>query len=392
MPRPPHSPDDAPPPVPGPAETRAALRLLAAACAVGLALWLGWATALVGPDSPLLRWGRSGSTAWVLHRADALAADPALRAHPGGQIVWAVGSSITREAFDEDAVNAALEGQGSPYRLRKLGQNRGAAALTAPVLARLPVQPGDLVIHNVALENFRADWISWTRLPMTTAGQLLSPGALWAVDDRPLPHKLEQAAAQPPAFWAWHDEVMGGLSAWGLGLFFYFQAPKPAKAGDLLRFHTHLRGRRMVPDQLEAERARYALTAADLDLSPGQLHQAGIAQLRAHCAENGAQLMLLDIPTSAWDQWAWQDASARAAWDRLRDGWPELVVAPQLPGDHFYDRRHPNRLGRAVLSDWLVDLLAHPGPGDRRRPPQSEAVPFPWAEAADDLAADVEEG
>jgi hypothetical protein len=77
-----------------------------------------------------------------------------------------------------------------------LGRLPAHLALMQAVLARLPVQPGDLVIHNVALENFRADWISWTRLPMTTAGKLLPPGALWAVDDRPLPHKLEQAAAQ----------------------------------------------------------------------------------------------------------------------------------------------------------------------------------------------------
>lgn len=385
--------DDALPPLPSAAETASGLRLLRLSIGVGLVFFTLFLP-LYGPDSPLLRWGRRHSTAWTVLRAEQLSAEAGLRDHDGrsaeeraaaapprpGRVVWALGSSILRESFDEAEINAALGAQGSAYRLRKLGQNRGAPALTAPLLDRLPIAPGDLILHNVALDHFRRDWLGWTKLPKSALARLADPAALWAFEDRGLAHRLEQAAAIPPQFWAWHDEVMGGYSAWTLGLSFYFQRPKPAKPGSLLKFHTFLRAAKMRPAYFEAERARYSLSAADLDLSPQQINAVGLRALRAGAEARGAQLVLLDIAPSAWDQWVWQDESARAAWDALRDGWPELVVAPQLDDTDYYDRRHPNRLGRAKLSAWLAGWIDAPSPGSRARPPRDGHAAYPWSE------------
>jgi hypothetical protein len=388
--------DDSLPPLPSEADTARGLRFLRLCLAAGLGFFLLFLP-LYGPESPLLRWGRSHSTAWTVLRAAELRDEAGLRGHDGrspadraagappqpGRVVWALGSSVLRESFDEDVVNSALEAQDSPFRLRKLGQNRGAPALTAPLLAQLPVQPGDLILHNVALDHFRSDWLGWTKLPKSALARLADPATLWAVEDRGLPHRLEQAAAIPPRFWAWHDEVMGGYTAWLLGLGFYFQVPKDAKGGSLLRFHTFLRAGKMRPQYFEAERARYTLTAADLDLSPNQINAVGLRSLREGAAARGATLVLIDVPTSAWDQWVWQDEGARAAWDGLRASWPELVVAPQLDDVEFYDRRHPNRLGRAELSAWLAGWIDAPTPGSWARPPKDGIASYPWSELAD---------
>lgn len=389
----PHRRDDSLPPLPSEADTARGLRFLRLCLAGGLCFFLLFLP-LYGPESPLLRWGRSHSTAWTVLRAGQLSAESGLRDHDGrsaderaaaapprpGRVVWALGSSILRESFDEAKINAALSAQGSAYRLRKLGQNRGGPALTAPLLDRLPIAPGDLILHNVALDHFRRDWLGWTKLPKSALARLADPAALWALEDRGFAHRLEQAAALPPQFWAWHDEVMGGYSAWTLGLSFYLQRPKPAKAGSLLKFHTFLRAAKMRPPYFEAERARYSLSDADLDLSPQQINAVGLRALREGAEARGARLVLLDIAPSAWDQWVWQDASARAAWDGLRASWPELVLAPQLEDVDFYDRRHPNRLGRAKLSAWLAAWIDAPTPGSWARPPKDGIASYPWSE------------
>lgn len=368
-----------PPPQPSADETVRAVAYLRATVAVGVVFFGAWASLAYGPDSWISKWGRKSSQSWMVAKVETLD-EAALRTHDGERVVWLVGSSILRESLDIAALNTSLAEANSVWRVAQFSQGRGAAGLASGMVQRLPIQKDDLVVHNIAVQNYRVDWLSWTGLPADRMSRMLEPADLWHTREWSVQDRLEQGVAVPWNYWRWHAETMEGLIRWGEHLF-EGRAPSPKRPGVYYRYYRWERAGafQQGPPSWEVERNR--LTEEVVDLSPRQFNMQGLERLRAHCARVGAPLVLLDIPPSAFAQWRLESAGVREAWDDWTAAQPELVIAPQLEERDFYDRRHPNFRGREKLTAWLVgwleDGLAR-GPLPRHRPVESTVMDYPW--------------
>ena len=366
-----------PPPQPSAEETAQAVRYLHVVVGVALLFFVWWGWVGYGPDSFIQPWGRTSSQSWMVHKARGL--DEAdLRAHDGGDIVWLVGSSILREATDVRAVNAILAERGSRYRVETFCQGRGAAGLASGMVRQLPIRSGDLVIHNVALQNLRLDWLAWTGLPPARMSRMLDPDALWQTREWGLPERLEQAAAIPTGFWRWHDDTRAGFTHWITHLM-YGTLPKKRHPRVFYRFSKRERASIFASGVPDWEIERNLLTVDTIDLSPRQFNIQGLERLRVWATEAAVELVLLHIPPSAYAQWNLETPAARDAYAEWLHAQPEMVFAPQLLDRDFYDRRHPNFRGREKLSTWLADWVDSDRPrGTHAVPPRSSAVAYPW--------------
>lgn len=370
-----------PPPQPSAEETVHAVRYLRKVVAVGLLFFLVWSQVAYGPASFMAPYGRDSSQSWMIHKVSRIV--PAqLRAHDGGHIVWLVGSSILRESLDMVVVNEALEQRGSEYRVKMFCQGRGAAGTASGMVKHLPIEPGDLVIHNVAVQNMRADWLGWTGLPATRMSRMLTPAELWDIHELSLAERLEQAAAVPWNFWRWHDDTRNGLTRWIVALA-EGDTPRRKAPGIFNRYSKQERAKIFAEGVPDWEIDRNKLTEDVIDFSDQQFNMQGLARLRAHVSKSDVELVLFDIPPSAYAQWRLESPEVRQTWLEWRSAQPEMVHLPQLPDSHFYDRRHPNFRGREVLSTWLVDWLTEGRPqGSPSIPPESAAIDYPWNTAA----------
>jgi len=384
-----------PPPQPSADETVAAVAYLRRVVTVGVLFFVAWVMVGYGPDHPIGRYGRSSAQSWMVWGALNLD-EAALRSHPGEKVVWLVGSSIMREGVDTDTANELLAARGSEWRVAKFCQNRGATVLAAGLIPRLPIREGDVVVHNVAVQNFRSDWLDWTGIPMNRLSRMLSPGEMWALAELPLPDRLEQAAAMPPDFWRWHDETRRGITEFITHLPFG-ELPKAPGPKVHFRFHTYERGRAFRRGVPKRELEVNGLEEGIVDFSHNQVNAAALAPMRSRVARAGATFRLLDIPPSAYAQWRLQGPITRGQWDDWRSEQPELAYGPQLPDADFYDRRHPNFRGRATFTTWLVDWIEADMPrGEPTRPPEDTIDPWPWAAGpgapVDDLPGTTDEG
>lgn len=345
-----------PPPQPSVDETRAAVRFLFKVVA-GAAAFFGLVAASYGPDNFFLPYGRSTAPSWNLHKLERTDVD-AMRAHPGGKVAWLVGSSILREAFDEDQINATLAERGSEWRVVKLGMSRGAAGLAAGVLDRVPLQDGDLVVHNVTHANFHRDWVTWTGIPEDLMMYTLPASEFWHIQGWTLADKLEHAAAQPTRFWQWHEDIMDGKAKWFRGLLWWGRAPKRSRP----RFHTKFRTRRESTDYIESKRrlgpmASIYLTPDCCDFSDEQFNMRGLRRMEARVQPTGATLELIHIPARAEYEGDFVHRDAATAWEAWRASVENLSFAPRPDEGGYYDFKHPNFEGRALLSEWLVGWL-----------------------------------
>jgi len=368
-----------PPPQPSADETARAVAYLRATVAVGVVFFLAWAGLAYGPDSWMSKWGRKSSQSWMVAKAETLD-EAALRSHDGGRVVWLVGSSVLRESLDIAAVNASLQESSSVWRVAQFSQGRGAAGLASGMAQRLPIREDDLVVHNIAVQNYRADWLSWTGLPADRMSRMLGPADLWDTREWSVQDRLEQGVAVPWNFWRWHTDTMDGLVRWGESLV-VGRTPRAKRPGVYYRFHRWERAGvfKHGPPSWEVE--RNLLTEDVVDLSPRQFNMQGLERLRGHCDTIGVPLVLLDIPPSAFAQWRLETPGVWAVWEAWTVAQPELVIAPQLEERDFYDRRHPNFRGRKKLSRWLVEWLEDGvarGPLPRHRAPESAVDDYPW--------------
>lgn len=351
-----------PPPQPSLEETRAGLRFLVKVLVVAVVSFLVWSTAY-GPDSFFAQYGRSGTQSWAVRRA-VNAADWRAEDHPsGGPVVWLLGSSMLREAFDQTAINARLRGEDSEWRVYKTAAGRGAPSLAAGLVQYLPVRAGDLCLVNIHPAQFRHRWLHAIDLPMWRVSQGMGPAEMWEIDEMALDERLEQAAAVPWNFWRWHEDTMAGLTAWWLGLVWYGGAPGVDRGHEHTRFSTKNRTFGWTPKtavQL-AWHGTY-MKPGSLDLGPEQVNMQGIARMRAECAAAGAETAVVWLPQrqqylaeslhqSVLDEFSvWANAQA------------DFYVFPSQPDDDFYDLSHPNYRARAQLSHHLVDWLAQGRP------------------------------
>jgi len=359
---------------------------------VGVLFFAAWSGLAYGPDSAVSKWGRKSSQSWMVRKAEALD-EAQLRSHPSGRVVWLVGSSILRESLDIAAINASLESLASPFRVAQFSQGRGAAGLASGMVRRLPIRRDDVLVHNIAVQNHRTDWLDWTGLPAERMSRVLSPGDLWETREWSLPERLEQAVAVPWNFWRWHSETMDGLIRWGQHLV-VGRVPRPRSAGVYYRYYRWERASVFKDGPPEWEVERNLLTADVVDLSDRQFNMQGMASLRAISEQYGTPLVLLDIPPSAFAQWRLESEAVRDMWDAWTAAQPELVIAPQLAERDYYDRRHPNFRGREKLSAWLVEWIeagAQVGSAVRSRPAEAQVEDYPWDTPIGQGRADTED-
>lgn len=364
-----------PPPQPSAEETVHAVRLVRWLAVLTLVLFVAWASTYSNSSS-MVSYGRENGASWNLRKARLLD-EEAQRAHEGGQIVWLIGSSILRESFDEKAINKVLADISSPYRVQKFGQTRGAAGLSSGMLSQLPVREGDLVIHNVAVENFRRDWIEFTDLPDWRLLLLLDSSRIWDIEEWSISDKLELLVAHPQDFFRYHDESMGGWFRW-------FKArsrgKKPRKRVRSIhtRFKTVKRHKKLWLVRKKGQQSRNVIGPDALDLSAEQFNMQGLEWMRAECRERGAELVLMDVPQRQEYRDQYLGDGVLDAWKAWMAAQPELIHLPQPPDGYFYDMKHPNFMGRLMYSThlvhWLNDRHAPGGEGviDLRTPGVSE--------------------
>jgi hypothetical protein len=351
-----------PPPQPSVEETRAAVRY-AWGVMLAAALIFFAVASQYGPDTYFMRFGRQEAVSWNVWKAERLD-EQALRAHEGGRILWVVGSSITRDSFDEGAVNEALAEAGSPYRLAKFGFTRGAPGVSLGLAERLPIREGDVLATSVAAENFRRDWVTTVGPPPDLLMKTVSPAGFWSISEWTLADKLEQAAAVPNDFYAWHDETMDGMWSWAVDRIWYLRRPRKAKAGWRLRH----RNPEVETEQLDRGRAlgqasAFYIPPGDLDFSDAQFNVAGLQGYAALAESRGAELVLLSIPTRQEYVARFLAPDVRRDFSAWLAGRDDIVYFPQPDESHYYDWKHPRREGRATLSARLVEWLDSRDPG-----------------------------
>ena len=337
-----------PPPQPTEAETAVAVRLVRILGLCTVILFLGLASCY-HPNATMVDYGRSGALSWNLHRANNLDLD-SLRGHEGSRIAWLIGSSILRESFDEAQINEQLTALGSPWRVRKFGMTRGAAGVSAGLLRAIPVQKGDLVIHSVAMGNFRKNWLAFNGVPAHRLMSLMTPQEFWGLSEWSTADKFEQASAVPAQFYANHQDYMDGLTAWLVSAL--EGKPKRSKAGFHTRFHQF---ERIPRAKVGSENPNY-FPAEDVDFSVDQFNQQGIVRMRELTENRGAELHLIDIPPQRQYTSEMIHPTAQAEWIKWRSQ-QDIEVWPQLPEEDFYDLKHPNFRGRKALSLKMVEWL-----------------------------------
>jgi hypothetical protein len=349
-----------PPPQPSAEQTVAAVRLVFGLTVIAIALFLSWGS-VYGNDYWPVDYGRENGTSWNIKKARTLDRD-ALRAHGGGKIAWLVGSSILRESFSQKRINATLEEAGSEWRVAKFGQTRGASGMSAGMLRHLPMRAGDRVIHGVAVENFRRGWVSFTEMPDWRLMLLLDSDEIWSIPDWTVSKKLEATVAVPADFYRYHDETMAGWIRW-----FHLPIrgiPRARKKSFHIgaRQFTRLKGFGKVREL--GMDSRYGIRMKDYDESETQFNMQGLQRMRDHCAAAGVDLTLIHIPQRKEYVETFIGPAVRRRWRRwMRQH--DVQRFPQPEEDDYYDMKHPNYRGRAMLSDYMIDWLADPS----TRPP-----------------------
>lgn len=353
-----------PPPQPSAAETAVAVRHARWFAVLALALYFGFAS-MVGPDSFMVKYGRENGSSWNLWKLRTLNEDDA-RGHKGGKVAWLVGSSMLRDSFDVKALNRLLVAQDSEYRAVKFGQSRGATGMARGIVQDLPLREGDVVLHGMSVENQRANWVEFTQLPDWRIMLMNGPSQIWRIDSWGWQKKLEATVAVPRDFFMYQEEAMEGWFDW-LNAPFYAELPKNPKGLRHLEFRRKTKLKRAQNMIDESETFRNHMRPGDLDLSPEQYNVRGLLDVRSIVEASGAELVLFEHIGRAVYQEIYLDDDVEAEWNQWFFGQPETVVFPRPPDDGYYDMKHPNSIGRAVLTAYLAEWL------DQRweRPPES---------------------
>lgn len=341
-----------PPPQASEDETGRAVRLARWLYALVIGAFLLLAAGY-SPQGFPVDYGREASLSWTLWKLEGLDVDT-LRAEGDGRIVWLLGASVVRESFDEDVINAALP-EGGP-RVVKIGFDRGASGLAYGMARRLPLQPGDLVVHNVSANNFRRDWIAFVELPHWWLTTLYTPGEFWAIDELSVQDKIEGSVNYAPRrFWSNHDEHQEGLFLWARSPL--SGAPEARGQSVHLRFHTG-ETRKGFHKWRVSERARRQRVHSleRWDASPEQFNARGLTLLRERCEVRGAELLLITIPPSDAMSELLVEPGVEPLWTELMAE-AGIEAWPKPPEDDYHDFIHPNFRGRAMLSEHMVEWL-----------------------------------
>lgn len=340
-------------------ETRAAIRWLRWACVVVVLIYASMGL-VVHEDAPLVAYGRgSNELDFVRQAADTLDRDAVWGDRP---VVWLLGSSITRESFDVDAIREQLAAGGLDVGVEKYAFGRGAPLFSWMMLQRLDVRPGDHVVTTVAYDNFRDDWVNYHGNVSGLVLQLLTPETVVRIPGHSVADRLDAAVAllPPRSFWLHRADFREGLSDW----VYYWVDPTIDKPPKVLEQHPlqPFQTKREIKNYASIERlaARNKMEDDAFVLAPGQVNWDALQMLVDDAEAAGATAWVVFVPhnprylqrgfiSEAVDP-RFQAAMREAYGDRYR-------ALPQLPVSAFMDFRHPNYLGRPTTTRALASVL-----------------------------------
>jgi hypothetical protein len=340
------------PGVPSDDETRAATRLLAGVIAAFVLVYVA-ITSLVTRDGWLVRVGISEEVHEALIHAQTID-----RAGRWGDrpVVWLVGSSILREAFDPDDLQRRLAVGGEDVGVEKIAFGRGAPLFTWALLDDLDVRPGDRVVTTVSYDNFRKGWLQFHgKFPMYLQ-LLMTPRQLFQIASLPKADACEFAlgAFPPRAYQQFGAAFADGLlaeAAWTVGA-----GPEPVPQHPGRDPQT----REKWPDYKNLEGAdKNRLGDEDLDLQAGQANVDALGWWIDAVEARGAEPWVVFVPPSPTYDATWSGPHVDErfqAW--MQANVPRYVALRREGAGRYLDYKHPNYIGRAVytreLAAWLV--------------------------------------
>jgi hypothetical protein len=344
-----------PPPQPSEEETQKALIWLRNAVLVVVALFLLNAQ-LYTPNAFFVQYGRESSQEWIVEkikRADI----SQVRSHEGGKIIWLIGSSMMRDAFDETYLNQELEEKNSPYRVFKLGMNRGAPGIVFGLMSMIPFQEGDKLLVNVHETHFKKDWLKFSKLPSYRLMTLYTLQDYWNISEWSLADKLEQSSAFPWNFYAYHESYTRGATRW---LSAFTKPTWPEKEGPSYHW-TYNKAKKIVKFRRGKKNRDYFDRDA-LDFSATQFNIQGLLHIQ-QTFPSSIDIHWVYIPASEiyrseiihqFHESQFQD------WAKEQDN---FVYFPQAPDEAYYDIKHANKMGRTFYSDLLLNWIEIPKSG-----------------------------
>ena len=338
-------------------ETRRAVRLVYILMGVMLCFFGGLSTCY-HPDAMMVEYGRETSHPWIMHKIRHLDMDKR-RAHDGGKIVWLIGSSLIRESFDEHWLNDQLAIRGSEYRVIELGMDQANSILAYGMMKHVDLREGDLVLHNLSLKSYIDTWLDFTGLPAYQLMEILEPSDFWEIPEWTLADKLEQASAIPYSFYAFHNSYTNGLTWWFIHL---VEGELPPKRGPQ-HYLTHYRNKK-AHFKAPSPTSRHYIGADRLSFEEDQINRWGWSKMQMLAQESNVELTALFIPPRQQYMAEMVHPTARAQFIEYVEAMDHpRAYFPQLPEEAFYDLIHPNKQGRKVHSQYLLDWLNKPVEG-----------------------------
>ncbi len=275
-----------------------------------------------------------------------------LQDHP---IIWFVGASVIKQAFDEEALNQGLEAAGSSWRVRKHGFARGAPLLAAGMVERLPIKPGDVVVGAAWFSNFRGDWMKDNDSAEALVPYLLSCSEILQLSDILPQERLELCLNHPGDFFLIRDEWNTGLRRSWNHLALGYKEPRVQRVPKLNRGAHPKRFTRE-----EGFRGGGPQVEGALVFDEEHVNVLGLRRMRERALAAGAAFAVLQLPVHASCESERMSPEAQAQWASY--GGPEGIPFQAVPGawsdDLFFDYQHFNSAGREVFQQWLLPLLA----------------------------------
>jgi hypothetical protein len=336
-----------PPPQPNEMQTRTAVRLIVSCIAIAALLFLAVQPLYRDGAALVLLADKTLGAAAVLHKAAALSDRP-IRNHASGKIMWLLGSSILRNAFDELEINRALEKAESDFRVLKFGQTRGASMISYGLARKLPIQAGDIIVHSVTAENFHLDWVNHFNVDPDLLNHLIGTRRMWQLPHFEWQKKLELTFTRPTSFFANHRLVEKGLGRLGRPL------PDPTYPKHFA--DAHLIKRLAIARALKPG-SKIHLSRTKLSFKEPQFNALGLRWLRELARGRGAKVQLIYIPPRCEYDKHFMARDLAEAWakERIRR---KFVDFPRAEEAGYADMTHPNAQGRTLMSDALIKWVS----------------------------------
>jgi hypothetical protein len=364
------------------AETQAAIGLVYRVVLVAFLLYFGLSL-VVTPDARLTWYGWSETNTELIARGgrrmyyathEAWTAD---RSDDRPQIVI-LGSSITREAFDETLLQHQLDARDLDWRIEKYAFDRGAPLFSWAVADQMDLRPGDRVVTTVHYDNFRRDWLDFHGGFHSYMNHILRPRHLFAIEELSVADQLEYSLSSVPPqdFHRAREGYRDGLERW---LAYWTWRTEPDEGAPEIEAPRSFNERQFVPNFRELTRnAKVEMTAGDLQLERGQTNHDALLALEALCEERGAELWVLFLPSSPEYYERFERGQFSETFhSHMRATFNRYVRMSPLPQDHYTDYKHANLVGRPILTRQLAHLMARtpfgePLPNAPSSPPTEE--------------------